>query len=368
MAKAQIRALHEEFHAELAGYLAGLVDDGRDPGFDLAAETARIARRLRWQLVENPACRPDAPGGHVILDENGRIAGSHLAIPQRFVVADRSALGLLSADLRADPHVARYSGPMFLAYLRLPGADFHYATTANRNAGAFWEQRGIPPVPETELEFLRPVRPAPLLEDVALRRGVPSAVGVAVGVAGRIAGALAGPFLSRLGSRASAKLDIRPSDDWEQLSELARRCRAGPGPTHERSSAHLRWRYEACPEADRNQVFLIEDERGNRAWAALQIARIGTRRQLRELRLMDFVWPADVLDPADCLIAAFRQRLSECDVIRIKGGSIPRDLASRIGFRTRTLEGPTSYLSGVGADGASFASTAHFVAADSDTP
>jgi hypothetical protein len=370
MAEIRVKPLLPADIPDVAAYLAGLRRDESPAGapFDLAAETRALEARVRWQLVDNPARLADEIGGHVLRDAEGRVVGTHLAIPVRFVLDARPLLGLLSADLRAEPRAARHSGGMFFAYLRMRGADFHFATTANRNAGAFWEQRGAGAVAGSELEFIAPVRTGPFLEEIAARRTTSSAVARLAGLAGGAAGWLlrARALLARPPSIRDVA--VSACADWERLAALAARHREPGSLGNERSAAYLRWRHASAPGSERNRVFLV-DQRGQQAFVALQLAAVGAgRRRLREARLMDVVWPRAAIDAATVLRAAFERCRGECDMIRIKGGTVPADVARRLGFWQRRLDGPTSYVAGVGPDRAPLAPRARLVAADSDTP
>ncbi len=369
MAEIQVCPLRPENLSEVAAYLAALrrAEPPADASFDIAVETRNIEERMRWQLTDNPARLPDLAGGHFLRDSQGKVVGTHLAIPVRFALGVRPMLGLLGADLRADPRAARYSSGMFLAYLRTKGPDFHYATTTNRSGGAFFEQQKATAVPESDVEFLLPVRFGPILEELAERRKL----GKAGARAARILGAGAGWLArARRGFSRTRPLGrgvaVFPCADWEQLSALAERHRDARALTNERSAAYLRWRYEDCPGSERNRVFLIEGG-GNQGWAALQFVAVGTRRRLREARLMDVVWPREAMDAARLLRAVFHQCRDDCDMIRLKGGTIPEPVARQLGFWKRRLEAPTCWVAGRDSDGAPLALHAHFVAADSDT-
>jgi hypothetical protein len=362
MAEIRVRPLRPEHIDEAAAYLAGLRREElpANAPFDLAAETRAIATRMRWQLVDNPARLPDAPGGHVLRDAGDRVVGTHLAIPVRFAAGARRLLGLLSADLRAEPEAARHSGGMFLAYLRIPGADFHYATTANRNAGAFWEQRRATAVAGSDCEHIAPVKLGPFLEELAARRRLAPAAQRAARALGAGAGWLLRVREWTGRSRRSGKLAVQPTLDWERLAAFAERHRAPGELTNERSASYLRWRYAECPGSERNRVLWVEAG-AEQAWAAVQLATVGASR-LREARLMDVVWARETTDPADVLRAVFDRCRDECDMVRVKGGTVSEAVARELGLRLRRLDGPTSYVAGV--DGV----TARLVAADSDTP
>lgn len=369
MAEIRVCPLLPENIAEVAAYLAELrrSELTGDGPFDLATETQAIEARMRWQLVDNPACLVEPVGGHFLRDHGGLVVGTHLAIPVRFVSAGRPLVGLLSADLRAEPHAARYSSGMFLAYLRMRGGDFHYATTANRNAGAFWEQRRAAAVPGSDLEFISPVRLGPFLEELAARWKPGALTARAAGVVGAVGDWSARARRFFLQPPPIRDLEVAPCADWEHLSALAVRHRDPEVLTNERSTAYLRWRYQSAPGSERNRVFLIE-QRGKQAWAALQFVTVGAERRLREARLMDLVWPQGELDAVSVLHAVFERCRDDCDMVRIKGGTVPDAAARRLGFWLRRLDGPTSYVAGIDAEGAPLALRAQLAAADSDTP
>jgi hypothetical protein len=370
MADIRVCTLGEADLGDAAAYLAGLRGAEAEPAAppsDLAAETARIHDRLRWQLVRNPARLADTAFGHCLRDAEGAVVGTHLAIPQRFALGARRLVGLLSADLRAAPQAARHSSGMFLAYLRLRGGDFHYATTANRNAGAFWEQRKAPPAPGSDHEFVLVLRPGPVLEELALRRGVPAAAARAARAAGPLLGAALAAARAFAGRGAASRPSVRAADDFDELAALAERHRPEGALTNERSAAHLRWRYGECPGSERNRLLRIDDAVGNRAWAALQRNLAGSARQVRDVRLLDLVRP-EALDADGVLGALVDEARRDGDMLRIQGGALPGELLLRRGFRLRRFDGPTSYVAGVDSDGVPLGPRARFCAGDSDTP
>jgi hypothetical protein len=365
MARARLRPLHEEHLPAVARFLAERSWEEPPPRLEAAAvdaEAEQTLRRLRWQTVESPWGRAGPPClGHWLEDAEGRMAGTHLAFPRPFVLGERRLTGLLSADLRGRPDVRRDASGLFLGYLRMKGVDFHYATTANRNAGSMWEASQAGAVAESDREWVLPLTLGPLAEEAVRRTRLRALAPLA-----RLGGAALSPALAWLRRGPATSLALRPCADWEHLATLAERHRDRAALSGARTAAFLDWRFARKPGGISDETFLLVDSSGNEGWCALRLRQVG-QAGARAAEILDLGWPRDLFDPRDALRAIAHHCAGDADLLRVKGrgalGAAPRDL----GWRERFFDGPTSYVAG--RDGEKpLAELADFVEADSDSP
>ena len=326
------------------------------------AEVSALAL-LEW-FLRNPAQPPDRAIGHVMTDGDGRISGSHLCIAQRFAWGERRIRGSGSASFFASPG-ARRDGPgpaaLFLEYLRLPGYDFRFSTTCNLDSGAFWVRLRAAPIRGSELEYLFPLRIAPLLEEVLVRKNagrVPARMGGALASLGQ-------PALDRKNRRAP--FTIAPCTDWERLASLSEVCRDRERITSSRDSAYLAWRYGDCPGPSRVRVFRILERGNDVGWFALLEGRRGHGCRIRSAMLVDLVWPAQRGDVREALQTVIAASSPLFDVLSVRPRLGLGDAPLSLGARSRPLPGPTTYVYGRPDSPARHAERFDFVLADSDS-
>ena len=248
----------------------------------------RIERRLRWLLIDNPVATTDSTLGYCLRDGPGVIRGLNLCFPVAFVSADKRLLGLCSGSFFVDPPARSLGFYLFKKYLSTPGYSFYFASTCNTSSSELWRRIGGRPVPNSETEYILPLRLDVVIpEFVAARTSSEVAARIA-----RICGRSANPIL-RLLTRSSAKLAIEPCQDWEKLSELSRRHRPPDYITSDRSPALLQWRYGPGSPLYPCGVYLFRDELGNEGWFSLGDLPHGEGRQFRESVLLDAIWPRE---------------------------------------------------------------------------
>ena len=247
-----------------------------------------IERRLRWLLIDNPVATTDSTLGYCLRDGPGVIRGLNLCFPVAFVSADKRLLGLCSGSFFVDPPARSLGFYLFKKYLSTPGYSFYFASTCNTSSSELWRRIGGRPVPNSETEYILPLRLDVVIpEFVAARTSSEVAARIA-----RICGRSANPIL-RLLTRSSAKLAIEPCQDWEKLSELSRRHRPPDYITSDRSPALLQWRYGPGSPLYPCGVYLFRDELGNEGWFSLGDLPHGEGRQFRESVLLDAIWPRE---------------------------------------------------------------------------
>jgi hypothetical protein len=258
----------------------------------LATETVHSnERRLRWLLIDSPAAPPDGKLGHCVRDESGAIRGLSLQFPVSYLSGDRRLTGLCAGSYFVDPAARSMGFYLFKKYLKTPGYDFYFASTCNAGSGELWKTMGGCPVPNSETEYIVPLRlDAVLPAFVAARTSSQVAAAIA-----RVCGLGANPIV-RLLTRPSTKLIVEPCQDWEKLSQLFLRHRSQQHITTDRTAAHLAWRYGPGSPSYPCGIYLFRDELGNEGWFALGDLTHGQAGQLRESVLLDAIWPREQMD------------------------------------------------------------------------
>lgn len=278
-------------------------------------DTLSIERRLRWLLLENPVATEGTRLGYCLRDHQGVIRGLNLDIPAAFLSADQRLLCLCSGSFFVEPAARPLGLYLFRKYLASPGYSFFFSTTCNANSGELWRKLGGYAVPNSEIEYVLPLRLDVMIPAfVATRTSSEAARGIA-----RICGRCANPIL-RLLTRPSAKLAIEPSQDWEKLSELSRRHRSSNHITSDRSAEFLRWRYGSASPLYPCGIYLFRDNQGNEGWFSLGNVLRGGQQQICGSILLDAIWPREKM--------SFRAIFEE--ILRL---AVPR--ADAIFFRSR---------------------------------
>ena len=248
-----------------------------------------VERRLRWLLLENPVTAEGPQYGFCVRDNQGIIRGLTLCFPEAFLAADRRLLGLCSGSFFVEPSARILGFYLFKKrYLNLSGYSFFFATTCNTNGAALWQTLGGCAVPNSETEYILPLRLDKLLPTLVNGR---TSSRVALGMA-RAAGRCFNPIL-RVLERQSADLTVQPCQDWQKLSDLFHRHRSTKWITTDRSAEFLRWRYEQSSPHYPSDTYLFSDKRGNEGWFALGTTIRGRQDQIRGSLLLDAIWPRE---------------------------------------------------------------------------
>jgi hypothetical protein len=252
-----------------------------------------VERRLRWVLLENPIATDFPQHGFCIRDSSGLIRGLLLSFPAAVLAADQRLLGLCSGSFFVEPQVRPLGFYLFKRYLASSAYSFFFATSCNENSGPVWTAVGAYADPNSETEYILPLRldvtfPALLTS----RTSRPVAARMA-----RVIGSCAN--LLQLLTKNSAKLTIQPCRDWDKLSELFRRHRSAHVVTTDRSAAFLQWRYAQNSPHQAVDIFLFRDKRGNEGWFSLGVVVRGRQGQIRGHVLLDAIWPKDKMSFKD---------------------------------------------------------------------
>jgi hypothetical protein len=318
---------------------------GREPEDPLVRPLVRetvgsIERRLRWLLSDSPAGTSNPVLGFCVRDSVGALKGVNLCFPVSFWSADKRILGLCSGTFFVE-HSARSMGfYLFKKCLNIPGYSLQFASTCNSRSSDLWRAIGASPVPNSETEYIIPIRADNVIAAYAAYK-------TSSRTAGRIACAgsrIVNPIVRGL-MRPRSKMTVQPCQDWDKLSELSWRHRSSKYITTERSPSFLRWRYGTgsplCPCA----IYLFRDEQGNEGWFSLAQITRGKEWKYRVGVLLDVVWPRERMSPSNVFEQIFRVAGATADAVSFRRQP-SLDPSQYHGWMiTRELEAPRAFVS-----------------------
>jgi hypothetical protein len=273
-----------------------------------------IERRLRWLLLDNPAATRGDSFGYCVRDGYGAMRGLSLHFPAIYSSSNKQLRGLGSGSYYVDAAARSLGFYLFKKYLRVPGYSFHFASTCNAVSSELWKVAGGSAVPESETEYVVPLKlNAVIPELVAGRTRSRTAAVIA-----RAIGRAADPAL-RLVTRTSSGIHIEPCRDWEKLAELSRRHRPPNSIRCERSAEFLEWRYGPDSPLYPCGVYLASDTAGSEGWFALGDLSRGKSHTFREAVLLDAIYPADGMNLGRLFPAILRTAAEGADTISFRG-------------------------------------------------
>ncbi len=350
MAGYQIGPFDERSVAEIAAFLiqsleqaanAQTFSDG-DERPPLASSGS--AHDYRWLLDEdNPARSAGIPAGEVIRSVQGRVVGMIGYRPVFFRLGDRHLLGLGAHNFFVDPAARMQGFILFRRYLNNPKADFCYSTTCSPNVGPLWSKCGAAELPRSDSEFLLVLRHGPVLQEMAIRRGVGRALAATLLLAGPLVDLAMGPYRHR------STLKLEWCDDWERLAALADQNRDLSRLTPERSVAVLRHRYATMAQNSRSAdslegAYRFTASPGREGWLAVTVTPRGRTGRMRSLNLVDVVWTRGSVEFSDILLALVELAGSRSDFLSIRDRSAWGLRHGLLGLRRRTLAAPEAFV------------------------
>lgn len=299
-----------------------------------AAEFLRI---FRWRTVDNPARPADLELGHCIRRDNSEIAGVHLVCPFRYRRGEHRLTGLASSTYFADDDARMQAFFLFRRFLALAGFDFYFANTCNVYSARVWEKCGGRSAPDSEKQWLVPLRIGPLVREMLVRRGWKRLAGL-----GRAAGSVADLIG---GKPAASELKLEPTNDLQYMAESAELWR---NPSHlvpDRDSSYLRWQYHEGPAAQCKTVFRFQDAAtGRDGWIAVSVGPAGVDRNLEVATIADWVVPPPPFDFANVVRAVARHFAGAADAVVFRP-RLDMAMTSRVPrLRQRKYPAPQYYL------------------------
>jgi hypothetical protein len=299
-----------------------------------------IERNLQWLLIENPLATDVSHHGFCIRDDSGVIRGLLLSFPGAFLAADQRLLGLCSGSYFVEPQARALGFFLFKKGLNSSGYSFFFATTCNAASGAIWQKSGASAVPDSETNYILPLKLDVLLPAFAAAR---TSSRLAAGIA-RTFARCANPML-HLFARGLGKLTVERCRDWEKLSELFRRDRSQNLITTERSAQFLQWCYGPGSPNHLADIYVFRDQLGNEGWFSLGKMIIRLQQvQVRACILLDAVWPREKMSFRDILPAILQIVPSEADTLFFQSrSSLDYNKCSRL-IIARRMEAPSVWV------------------------
>jgi hypothetical protein len=284
----------------------GAPDSGTDDAAAPAGSTtADYLEVLRWRTQLNPARPAELELGHAIRGAEGAVAGVHIICPFRYRGGDRRFAALASSTFYADPEVRIQAFFLFRRYLALPGFEFYFANTCNVSSGRVWEKCGGRMAPASDSQWLLPLRMAPLVRELLVRRHRRAVAQVAAPLA-----AMVDWMIPR---RRSCELALEPTADLELLAHTADRWRNPKLLTPDRDLSYLQWQFVAGQASRPKQAYRFVDSQGRDGWVAVGERRAGVDGNLRVVTLLD--WAAPPMDFATIVRSAGQRFADSGDAI-----------------------------------------------------
>jgi hypothetical protein len=251
---------------------------------------------------------------------------------------------------------------LFKRYIKSPGYDFFFSTTCNSNSALLWEKLGGCAVPNTEVEYLLPLRLGSLLPALLAQKTASRVVLKASNLLGRC-----GDPAMQLFRERPAGIAIEPCRDWEKLANLFHRHRSADFITADRSPELLAWRYGQNADAYPSGIYLFRDKRGNEGWFSLSGAKRGRWGQISGALLADAVWPRERISLSQVLPEIVRLAGGRFDMLSFRQRSgFDYDVRSRWTIR-RPLAAPLGFAIDRNGDSRSTATALDLAWADGDS-
>jgi hypothetical protein len=256
---------------------------------------------FRWRTLNNPARPHELELGQCIRRNDGSLAGIHLVCPFRYRLGDRRLLGACSGVYFADDDARIQAFFLFRRFLALPGFDFYFANTCNVYSSQLWQKCGGRPVPDSDKQWLLPLRMGPLVREVLIRRGRKRLAPI-----GHAAGSLLDWFKRKL---PTGNLKTEPTTDLEFMAHCAERWRLSTHLVPERDLSYMRWHYEQSPfsepfqrnnrsavasnasTATSRQILRFRDSSNREGWFAVNTATMGIDQNLTVATISDWSVP-----------------------------------------------------------------------------
>jgi hypothetical protein len=364
MASFEIQPILDSTLSDVACFLRRWrADRDREAAIERAAQddASAIERRLRWLLLDSPLATRVSTHGFCVRDGAGTVRGLLVSFPAAFVAADQRLLALGSGGFFVEREARSLGFLLFKKHLRSRGFAFFFSTSCNAASAPLWKALGGCAVPNSDTEYVLPLRFDVMLPAlVSLRSPSRAAAGLA-----RVSGRFANPAV-RLLARRAKRLAIEPCRDWEKLSELAGRHRPAGVVTTDRTPAHLAWRYSERSPNHPAGVFLFRDRSGNEGWFSLCDLRRGRDGRIRGRALLDAIWPRDRIDFRDLVPAIARQALGADAVFLQPRPGVDVGACSRW-IVPRALEAPQAFAIAATGGAPPAASSLDLVPADGDS-
>lgn len=330
----EIRALEPKDISTVAVLFQRILRKTRQPA------TASLEAYLSELFLDGPNRDPDIHS-HVHVGDDGRISGFIGALPLPLLVADRAVRGALCGTLMVDNHAGDpFAGARLMrAFLSGP-QEISLTETANDIATTLWRTSRGKVLPQHSLEWLRIIRPAGFVTEMAA-----GAAGVM-----RVFKPLAKPVdavirLGASGGWASFPAAVPPGalasvevDDGLAVALLARFSET----------------FTARPDWNRENLRRMVAESGRKALYGSMVRRAVRMRDGREIGM--FLYYGDpgrvgrvvqvLFSPgqAGAVIDSMLAHASECGMVALRGRTQPALLEAMLGRRFMFLHASSSIV------------------------
>jgi len=195
----------------------------------------------------------------------------------------------------------------------------------------------------SDSEFLLVLRHGPVLQEMAIKRGVGRAFAATLLLAGPLVGLVMGPH------RRRSRLKPEWCDDWERLAAIAEQNRDPSRLTPERSVAVLQHRYATMAKNSRSAgsldgAYRFTASAGREGWLSVTETPRGLTGRMRSLNLVDVVLPRGSIEFSDILRAVIDLAGSRSDFLSIRDRSAWGLRHGLLGLRRRTLSAPEAFV------------------------
>lgn len=329
LSKLSLVDLAESDLAELADFVA--TQSGRAPGETLS--------HLTWLLLENPARSEFGLLGCGVRSNQDGLVGCILYLPQVFVFRQNPVLMLGSSCFYADESHRGSGGALFLKFARVANQWPLFGNSANALAAQLWKARGASPIPDSDHETLGVVHWQPVVEEVAVRRGV-----------GKSLARGAGAATAWLRHLRKLQLALDPESELVRLSSVEEamelsRMESTSYLTALRDEHYLRWRYFSRRDSTIALFAFHNRHSRSQMFVAVNKRPRGYRMQIRSLNVLD-VFPKPDPDALAAIVADLHHKYREhIDMIVLRNLDAPcRNRLLEAGFRRRDFESPNGWL------------------------
>src|SRR4051794_5503508 len=158
MAGYEIKSIERERLPEIAAFLR---EQQEITSRDDRTQPRPTGDDLGW-LPYNPHLRDGLPLGLCLRTGEGKLAGMILSLPRLYKLGDRDLLGMAAGLFFVDASARMQGFFMLRRYFSIAGVDFYYANSCNRQSAPLWAKCGAVQVPESEVEYLFPLRLGPI--------------------------------------------------------------------------------------------------------------------------------------------------------------------------------------------------------------
>lgn len=300
-------------------------------------DSQKLAARLRWIVLENPAREPRMPLGWCVRDEKGAVAGCICCAPQKFVFEGRVLTLMMSSSFYVDQRHRAAGATIFLKFLQMGKLYPLFASSTNAAVAEMWKKMGGSSIGNSDQEMLGVWRWRGVAEEALVRRLGNNSFTRTMTVAGSALLSMS-KRLHTMTSTSELLLIERPE-------EAAKLCTANPSQlTSLRDAPYLRWRYFS--EVDRSTrlfVFRAAAAPGEYLVAANLRPR-GYRGQIRSINVLDvFPEPKAEIYPliANSLMREYRNQ-ADTLVFRCLSENSQRAVR-QMGFLRRQFAAPIAW-------------------------